>query len=143
MMRAYRLWDHKPTVRMMLPIVFVVSIIGTVVLAVLAILTLLRTRIEIVPPKVMVCVVTGVPKTIPSAFGVLLLFNFLVILVSIYNALENPRRYESEIFVSIEAGLLKGLLVCLPPMGTCSDNLSCCRDCSVLPYFRSPICSYG
>ncbi|PBK63438.1 hypothetical protein ARMSODRAFT_1023915 [Armillaria solidipes] len=101
MMRAYRLWDHKPTVRRILPVVFVACTIGILVLAVLTVLTLLRTRIELVPPKVMVCVVSGVPKTIPSALGILLLFNLLVILVSIYSALENPRRYEGEIFDSL------------------------------------------
>ncbi|KAK0230173.1 hypothetical protein IW262DRAFT_1521249 [Armillaria fumosa] len=101
MMRVYRLWDHKPTIRKMLPVMFVACVIGTLVVAVLAVLALMRTRFEAIPPQIMVCVVTGVPKTIPSALGILLLFNLLVILVSIYNALENPRRYEGEIFDSL------------------------------------------
>ncbi|KAK0447687.1 hypothetical protein EV421DRAFT_1787587 [Armillaria borealis] len=113
MMRAYRLWDHKPTVRRILPVVFVACTIGTLVLAVLTVLTLLRTRIELVPPKVMVCVVSGVPKTIPSALGILLLFNLLVILVSIYSALENPRRYEGEIFDSLRRDGARMYLVIL------------------------------
>ncbi|KAK0499472.1 hypothetical protein EDD18DRAFT_1460380 [Armillaria luteobubalina] len=101
MMRVYRLWDHKPTIRRILPVMFIACIIGTFVVAVLAVLALLRTRIEAIPPQIMVCVVTRVPKTIPSALGILLLFNLLVILVSIYNALENPRQYEGEIFDSL------------------------------------------
>ncbi|KAK0491617.1 hypothetical protein IW261DRAFT_1438635 [Armillaria novae-zelandiae] len=101
MMRVYRLWDHKPIVRRILPVLFVACLIGTFVSAVLASLAFLRTRIEVTAPNILVCATTEVPKTIPSAIGILLLFNLLVILVSIYNALENPRRYEGEIFNSL------------------------------------------
>ncbi|PBK63442.1 hypothetical protein ARMSODRAFT_1023921 [Armillaria solidipes] len=102
MMSAYRLWDHKPTVRKMLPVVFVISVAGAFVLSVISVLILLRTQIE-VPHKVIVCAVTGVPKTLPSTMGILLVFNLLVILVSVYNALENPRRSESEVFTSLRS----------------------------------------
>ncbi|KAK0443933.1 uncharacterized protein EV420DRAFT_1015382 [Desarmillaria tabescens] len=100
MMRAYRLWDHKPTVRRVLPFVFVACITGALVLSVMTVLTFLKTQIEL-PPELIVCAVTGVPKTIPSTIGILLSFNVLVILISFYNALENPRRYESEVFDSL------------------------------------------
>ncbi|KAK0491602.1 hypothetical protein IW261DRAFT_98632 [Armillaria novae-zelandiae] len=105
MMKVYRLWNHKP------------------IIPVLAVLALLKTRIEVTPPKIMACATTRMPKTIPSAIGIFLLFNTLVILVSIYNALENPRRYEGEIFDSLRR-----------------DGS---RDFSVLPYFNSRICSDG
>ncbi|PBK93967.1 hypothetical protein ARMGADRAFT_1079455 [Armillaria gallica] len=96
MMSAYRLWDHKPTVRKMLPVVFVISVAGAFVLSVMSVLTLLKTQIE-VPYNAIVCAVTGVPRTIPSTMGILLVFNLLVILVSVYNTLENPRRSEREV----------------------------------------------
>ncbi|KAK0190342.1 hypothetical protein F5146DRAFT_550124 [Armillaria mellea] len=54
MMSAYRLWDHKPTVRKMLPVVFVISVAGAFILSVLSVLELLRTQIE-VPSKAIVC----------------------------------------------------------------------------------------
>ncbi|SJL02638.1 uncharacterized protein ARMOST_05970 [Armillaria ostoyae] len=102
MMSAYRLWDHKPTVRKMPPVVFVISVAGAFVLSVMSVLILLRTQID-VPHKVIVCAVTGVPKTLPSTMGILLVFNLLVILVSVCNALENPRRSESEVFTSLRS----------------------------------------
>ncbi|KAK0207104.1 hypothetical protein DFS33DRAFT_1319008 [Desarmillaria ectypa] len=101
MMRAYRLWNHRPIIRRVLPIVFVACITGALVFSVMTVPILLRTRIELVPPKVMVCAVVRVPKTIASALGILILFNLLVIFVSIYNALENPRRCESEVLDSL------------------------------------------
>ncbi|KAK0207100.1 hypothetical protein DFS33DRAFT_1318985 [Desarmillaria ectypa] len=99
-MRAYRLWNHRPIVRRVLYIVFAAFTTGALILSVMTVLTFLKTQIEL-PPNVMVCAVSGVPKTIPSAICILLLFNLLVILVSLYNALENPRRYESEILDSL------------------------------------------
>ncbi|KAK0443936.1 uncharacterized protein EV420DRAFT_1649044 [Desarmillaria tabescens] len=100
MRRAYQLWDYKPTVRRILPFVFVACITGAFVLSVMMVLTLLKTQIKL-PPELIVCAVTGVPKTVPSTIGILLSFNVLVILISFYNALENPRRYESEVFDSL------------------------------------------
>ncbi|KAK0447682.1 hypothetical protein EV421DRAFT_154973 [Armillaria borealis] len=102
MISTYRLWDHKPNVRKMLPVVFVISVAGAFVLSVMSVLILLRTQIE-VPHKVIVCAVTGVPKTLPSTMGILLVFNLLVILVSVYNALENPRGSESDVFSSLRS----------------------------------------
>lgn len=99
MLSAYRLWDHKPIVRKLLPVVLVISVAGAFVLSVMSVLILLRTQIEVPYNyyKVIVCAVTGVPKTIPSTMGILLIFNLLVILVSVYNTLENPRRSEREV----------------------------------------------
>ncbi|KAK0230168.1 hypothetical protein IW262DRAFT_383087 [Armillaria fumosa] len=94
MMSAYRLWDHKPIIRKMLPVLFVISVAGAFVLSVMSVLTLLGTQI---PSQVISCAVTGIPKTLPSTMGILLIFNLLVILVSVYNTLENPRRSESEV----------------------------------------------
>ncbi|KAK0443941.1 uncharacterized protein EV420DRAFT_1649049 [Desarmillaria tabescens] len=52
-------------------------------------------------PKSWFAQLPGYLKTIPSALGILLLFNVLVIFISFYNALENPRRYQSEVFDSL------------------------------------------
>ncbi|KAK0443931.1 uncharacterized protein EV420DRAFT_1723276 [Desarmillaria tabescens] len=98
--RAYQLLDHKPTVRKFFLAIFVACIAGTFILSVETALTLVKTQI-VLPPKEAVCTVYGVPKTTPSLMGTLLLFNLFVTLVSFYNALERPRRYESEVFDSL------------------------------------------
>ncbi|SJL02630.1 uncharacterized protein ARMOST_05962 [Armillaria ostoyae] len=100
MMRAYRLWDHKPIVRRVLLVMFVTCTAGGFIFAVMTDLTFSRTRIEL-PPTIMACAYFEVPKTVPSALGFLMAFNILVIVVSIYNALESPRRYENEVFYSL------------------------------------------
>ncbi|KAK0243406.1 hypothetical protein EDD85DRAFT_947573 [Armillaria nabsnona] len=100
MMRAYRLWDHKPIVRRVLLVMFVTCTAGVFILAVMTDLTLSRTQIEL-PPTIMACAYSGIPKTVASALGILMAFNILVIVVSIYNALESPRRYENEVFYSL------------------------------------------
>ncbi|KAK0243403.1 hypothetical protein EDD85DRAFT_987721 [Armillaria nabsnona] len=97
MLRAYRLWDHKQTIRRVLLAVFVACMTGTLVLSVMMVLTLSRTQI-VLPPKVAICSVPEIPKTAPFLMGTLLLFNLFVISVSFYNALEEPRRRESEVF---------------------------------------------
>ncbi|KAK0243411.1 hypothetical protein EDD85DRAFT_814950 [Armillaria nabsnona] len=115
MMSAYRLWDHKPTVRKVLPVVFVISVAGAFVLSVMSVLILLRTQIEVPYKyyKVIVCAVTGVPKTIPSTIAILLVFNLLVILVSVYNTLENPRRSEREVLNPLRGHSTRVYLVIL------------------------------
>ncbi|PBK93962.1 hypothetical protein ARMGADRAFT_1029810 [Armillaria gallica] len=100
MMRVYRLWDHKPIVRRVLLIMFVTCTAGVFIFAVMTDLTISRTRIEL-PPTIIVCAYFGVPKTVPSAMGILTAFNAFVIVVSIYNALESPRRHENEVFYSL------------------------------------------
>ncbi|SJL18492.1 uncharacterized protein ARMOST_22082 [Armillaria ostoyae] len=64
------------------------------------VLTLLETQV-VLPPRVAICAVLEVPKTMPFLMGILLLFNLFVISVSFYNALEEPRRRESEVLDSL------------------------------------------
>ncbi|PBK58788.1 hypothetical protein ARMSODRAFT_967447 [Armillaria solidipes] len=100
MLRAYRLWDHKQTMRRVLLVVFVACMTGSLVLCVRMVLTLLETHV-VLNPRGAICSVPEVPKTTPFLMGILLLFNLFVISVSFYNALEEPRRRESEVFNSL------------------------------------------
>ncbi|PBK59359.1 hypothetical protein ARMSODRAFT_1090820 [Armillaria solidipes] len=100
MLRAYRLWDHRQIMRKVLLAIFVACMTGSLVLCVRMVLTFLKTQVEL-PSTVIVCAVLEVPKTTPFLLGILLLFNLFVISVSFYNALEEPRRRESEVFNSL------------------------------------------
>ncbi|KAK0243524.1 hypothetical protein EDD85DRAFT_933824 [Armillaria nabsnona] len=100
MLRAYRLWDHKQNIRRVLLVVFVACMTGSLVLCVRMVLTLLEI-VELPSPRVGICSVPEVPKTTPFLMGIPLLFNLFVISVSFYNALEEPRRHESEVFASL------------------------------------------
>ncbi|KAK0243515.1 hypothetical protein EDD85DRAFT_947684 [Armillaria nabsnona] len=51
--------------------------------------------------RVAICSVPDVPKTAPFLMGILLLFDLFVVSASFYNALEEPRRRESEVFYSL------------------------------------------
>ncbi len=89
--------------------------------------------------KVIVCAVTGVPKTIPSTMGILvsllyreyasadsrpqLIFNLLVILVSVYNTLENPRRSEREVLNPLRGHSTRVYLVSSPSFLRCLYTL--------------------
>ncbi|KAK0499360.1 hypothetical protein EDD18DRAFT_1329604 [Armillaria luteobubalina] len=113
MLRAYRLWDHKQAIRRVLLAVFVASMAGTLVLSVRMALALMRTEV-VLPPRVIVCAISKVPKDTPFLMGILLLFNLFVLSVSFYNALERPRRHESEVFHSLRRdGAKVYFIVCL------------------------------
>ncbi|KAK0243514.1 hypothetical protein EDD85DRAFT_815389 [Armillaria nabsnona] len=103
MLRAYRLWDHKQTMRRVLLAVFVACMTGSLVLSVKMVLTLLETQVP------------EVPKTGPFLMGILLLFNLFVISASFYNALEEPRRRESEVFYSLRRDGVKVYFVSVLP----------------------------
>ncbi|PBK93969.1 hypothetical protein ARMGADRAFT_1164799 [Armillaria gallica] len=101
MLRAYRLWDHKQTIRRVLLAVFVGCITGTFALSVMTVLLLLKSRVQL-PLNVDICAVhSRVPKTIAYTMGIMLFFNLFVILITFYNALEIPRRSEHEILDSL------------------------------------------
>lgn len=100
MLRVYRLWDHKQNMRRVLLAVFVACMTCSLVLSVMMVLSLMRAQV-VLPPRVIVCAVPQVPKDTPFLLGVLLLFNIFVISVSFYNALEEPRRRESEVFIAL------------------------------------------
>ncbi|KAK0447571.1 hypothetical protein EV421DRAFT_1786760 [Armillaria borealis] len=114
MLRAYRLWDHRQIMRKVLLAIFVACMTGSLVLCVRMVLTFLKTQVEL-PSTVIVCAVLEVPKTTPFLLGILLLFNLFVISVSFYNALEEPRRRESEVFNSLRRDGAKIYFVSLLP----------------------------
>ncbi|KAK0221412.1 hypothetical protein IW262DRAFT_1549562 [Armillaria fumosa] len=47
------------------------------------------------------CAIERIPTTVACAMGVLLLFNVFVIFMTVYNALERPRRSENELLDSL------------------------------------------
>ncbi|KAK0230062.1 hypothetical protein IW262DRAFT_1336218 [Armillaria fumosa] len=100
MLRAYRLWDYRKTMRRVLLAVFVACMAGSLVLSFMMVFALLRTQI-VLPLRMAICSVPEVPKITPFLMGILLLFNLFVMSVSFYNALEEPRRRESEVFNSL------------------------------------------
>ncbi|KAG7447767.1 uncharacterized protein BT62DRAFT_993374 [Guyanagaster necrorhizus] len=101
MMHAYRLWDHRRTIRKTLLVVFVACITGATILAVMTVLIILRSRVQ-VPLSVDVCPVgVKVPLTVTYIMSIMLFFNLFVIFITLYNALEIPRRSESELFDSL------------------------------------------
>ncbi|KAK0491601.1 hypothetical protein IW261DRAFT_1438517 [Armillaria novae-zelandiae] len=101
MLRAYHLWDHEQTVGRVLLAVFVGCITGMFALSVKTVILLLRSRVQLPLSEDACAVHSGVPKTIVFLMGIMLFFNLFVILVTLYNALEIPRRSEHEILDSL------------------------------------------
>ncbi|KAK0471457.1 hypothetical protein IW261DRAFT_894399 [Armillaria novae-zelandiae] len=99
-LRAYRLWDYKQTMRRLLLAVFAACMAGSVVLSVRMVVALTKESV-LLSPEVILCAVPYVPKETPFLMGLLLLFNIFVISVSFYNALEEPRRREREVLISL------------------------------------------
>ncbi|KAK0190349.1 hypothetical protein F5146DRAFT_1193883 [Armillaria mellea] len=89
------------TIHRMLAAVFVGCITGTFALSVMTVLLLLKSRVQL-PLSEDVCAVhLRVPKTIAFMMGIMLFFNLFVVFVTLYNALEIPRRSEHEILDSL------------------------------------------
>ncbi|SJL07975.1 uncharacterized protein ARMOST_11333 [Armillaria ostoyae] len=97
MMRVYRLWDHRQSVRRALLAVFGICITAAVILSTLTALSYTETKGE----SQGICPIESVPVTLPCAIGTLLFFNVFVILITIYNTLEKPRRFENEMLDSL------------------------------------------
>ncbi|KAK0443932.1 uncharacterized protein EV420DRAFT_1649040 [Desarmillaria tabescens] len=103
MMRAYRLWDRRNAIHKTLTVVFVACIIGATIFSVRTVLIVLRSQVQL-PLDIEVCAIgLNVPKTIAYTMGLMacLFFNLFVIFITLYNALEIPRRSEYEIFDSL------------------------------------------
>ncbi|PBK63436.1 hypothetical protein ARMSODRAFT_1023913 [Armillaria solidipes] len=99
-LRVYRLWDHRQTIRKTLLAVFLTCITGVVTLSVKTVLIALRSLVQL-PLSVEICAVDKVPETMAYMMGIMLAFNLFVICITIYNALEIPRRSENEIFETL------------------------------------------
>ncbi|KAK0447689.1 hypothetical protein EV421DRAFT_1926781 [Armillaria borealis] len=99
-LRVYRLWDHRQTIRKTLLAVFLTCITGVVTLSVKTVLIALRSLVQL-PLSVEICAVDKVPETMAYVMGIMLAFNLFVICITIYNALEIPRRSENEIFETL------------------------------------------
>ncbi|KAK0445805.1 hypothetical protein EV421DRAFT_1795004 [Armillaria borealis] len=97
MMRVYRLWDHRQWVRRTLLVAFGICITTLTVLSILSVLSYLKTGAD----SKNTCAIGRIPTTVACTIGVLLLFNVFVIFMTIYNALEKPRRSENELLDSL------------------------------------------
>ncbi|PBK97157.1 hypothetical protein ARMGADRAFT_625337 [Armillaria gallica] len=95
MMRVYRLLDHRQRVRRTLVVAFGICITAITVLSILSVLSYLKAGAQ------SACAIGRIPTTVAYTIGVLLLFNVFVIFMTIYNALEKPRRSENELLDSL------------------------------------------
>lgn len=110
MMRVYRLWDHRQSVRKTLLVAFGICITALTILSTLSVLSYLKTGAE----SQNICDIERIPPTVPCSVGVLLLFDVFVIVITIYNSLEKPRRSESELLDSLMCdGARNYLAVCI------------------------------
>ncbi|KAG7445529.1 uncharacterized protein BT62DRAFT_1006505 [Guyanagaster necrorhizus] len=75
---------------------------------------LLEDRRQISTESQNICDIERIPPTVPCSVGVLLLFDVFVIVITIYNSLEKPRRSESELLDSLMCdGARNYLAVCI------------------------------
>ncbi|PBK59700.1 hypothetical protein ARMSODRAFT_982793 [Armillaria solidipes] len=99
MMRVYCLWDHRQWVRRTLLVAFGICITTLTVLSILSVLSYLKTGGN--SDSQNTCAIGRIPTTVACTIGVLLFFNVFVIFMTIYNALEKPRRSENELLDSL------------------------------------------
>ncbi|KAK0445807.1 hypothetical protein EV421DRAFT_1734459 [Armillaria borealis] len=96
MMHAYRLWDHRVSVRRTLLVVFGICLTAVTILSGLLVWTYLKTGAK----SQNSCSTEAVPKTITCIIGISLVFSVFVVLITIYN-LEEPRRPENDLLDSL------------------------------------------
>lgn len=131
MMRVYRLWDHRQHVRRTLLVAFSICITALTVLSILSVLSYLNSGAD----SQSGCAIGRIPRTVVCTIGVLLLFNVFVIFMTVYNALEKPRRSENELLDSLRcdgARIYLGICILWLILLVCSVTIEATSFLSVL-----------
>ncbi|KAJ7146734.1 hypothetical protein C8R44DRAFT_864464 [Mycena epipterygia] len=100
LIRVYSLWDHRASVARILTAAFTVCISTTTILGVFA-------AIQIEPDlsyfePLQTCVFGSKPKVITAMLGVLSFFDFFIVLLIIFNAIDRPRLTHIEIVSALQ-----------------------------------------
>ncbi|KIY65065.1 hypothetical protein CYLTODRAFT_76344 [Cylindrobasidium torrendii FP15055 ss-10] len=101
---VYRLWDSKPRMANILLCVFALCFSATISLAVASTALITRSSIILHVNETVgdACLVGPLPRTVPAIFGTLLALDLFIIGLSLYRALEMPRRSQSELITNIQ-----------------------------------------
>ncbi|KAK0487874.1 hypothetical protein IW261DRAFT_1415483 [Armillaria novae-zelandiae] len=86
------------------------------------------------------CAIGRVPRTVVCTIGVLLLFNVFVIFMTVYNALEKPRRSENELLDSLRCD---GARIYLYASTTLLFGINLTTTCSVVVDTSGVFCQDG
>ncbi|KAJ7439215.1 hypothetical protein FB451DRAFT_1302633 [Mycena latifolia] len=107
-LRIHALWDPRTNVARIMIGIFFTCIVATTAIGVLCVLQLqpLFKFSDIFTT----CILLSKPRILTIVFGVQSFFDVLILLVSVYNALERPHRNNSEVITSLQNDGLKFLL---------------------------------
>ncbi|KAF8868039.1 hypothetical protein CPB85DRAFT_1403332, partial [Mucidula mucida] len=101
--RLYRSWDSQIRIRYILIGAFSVCYVAAAILSIISVTLLIRAEHIIHPTPILgdQCATGNLPKTVPWVLGILLAFDVFVIALSLYRALEMPRRSQTELLYSL------------------------------------------
>ncbi|KAF9020100.1 hypothetical protein BDZ89DRAFT_1164349 [Hymenopellis radicata] len=101
--RLYKSWDNQIRIRYILIGAFSISYVAAVVLSIISVTFLVRAEHIIHPGPILgdQCSTGNIPRTVPWLLGILLAFDVFVIALSLYRALEMPRRSHAELLHSL------------------------------------------
>ncbi|PFH51641.1 hypothetical protein AMATHDRAFT_58774 [Amanita thiersii Skay4041] len=107
--RIYLLWDRRKSVGYILAASFIVAAALITTFAALAVVQVLPHLKYIEPLRS--CYLGVVPKAFPTALGIISLYDLFLIVLTIYNALEMPRRRDIEVVRSLQNDSAKAFLL--------------------------------
>ncbi|KAF7364837.1 hypothetical protein MVEN_00354000 [Mycena venus] len=110
-LRVYALWDQRTNVARALTVTFFICIVATAAIGIACELKL--QPLFKFSPFFTTCILSSMPRLISVAFAVQTFFDVLILVITVYNALERPHRNHSEVITSLANDGFKFILAIL------------------------------
>ncbi|KAJ7282881.1 hypothetical protein C8J57DRAFT_1499843 [Mycena rebaudengoi] len=99
-MRVYTLWDRRRVIKWTLLATFGTALTLSMIFAILTAIqlqTLVRYQ-----PRLRICMLVAKPWAYPAVLATWVAFDFFMIAMTVYNALEQPRRKQDDVIVTLQ-----------------------------------------
>ncbi|KAJ7629891.1 hypothetical protein B0H17DRAFT_1218008 [Mycena rosella] len=107
-MRVYTLWDRRRTIKWLLMCAFGVAFPASVVFSVLSAQEI-QSSIAY-SSFLRMCVIKEKPSALPVVLGIWVVFDFFIVILTIYNALEQPHQTQTDVMITLQHDGAKMLL---------------------------------
>ncbi|KAJ7141504.1 hypothetical protein C8R44DRAFT_932190, partial [Mycena epipterygia] len=99
-MRVYTLWDHRRAIKWLLMCTFGAALPASLVFSILSAQEI--QSFAAYNPFIRTCVITEKPWALPFVLAIWVFFDFFIILLTLYNAMERPHRNQAEVMTSMQ-----------------------------------------
>ncbi|KAF7361631.1 hypothetical protein MVEN_00506400 [Mycena venus] len=99
-MRIYTLWDHRKRIKWFLVCTFGAALPTSMVFSVFSAMQI--QTLAAYSPFIHMCMVTEKPWALPVVLGVWVVFDFSLIILAFFNALEQPHQRQADVMVTLK-----------------------------------------